>query len=134
MFTTTVAVIPKRIRSALDDVLDYVTPAEADDYRAAPKELRKWHIYRKLQIIFQWLWTVRGEPDTLAIQNALEAHGYLVSFWHVDDVKGLRPDLTDKQCRKVLQHAGRKLDAEIGINWDVLRCHADELFPESGAV
>jgi hypothetical protein len=37
MFTTAIAVIPKHIRPALADVLDYVIPAEADDFRATPK-------------------------------------------------------------------------------------------------
>jgi uncharacterized protein (DUF736 family) len=50
------------------------------------------------------------------------------------DVKELRPDLTEKQCREVLLQAFRKHDAEIGINWDVLPCHADDLFPEGEAV
>jgi hypothetical protein len=50
--------------------------------------------------------------------------------WHIDDVKEIRPDLTDEQCREVLQQADRRHDASVGINWDVLAIHADDLFPK----
>jgi hypothetical protein len=55
--------------------------------------------------------------------------------WCVKDVKGVRPDLTDNQCREVLQEAERRHDATIGITWYVLEIHADHLFPkpEGGA-
>ena len=49
--------------------------------------------------------------------------------WHIDDVREVRPDLTDDQCREVLAQAKHRHDAEIGINWDVLDAHADYLFP-----
>ena len=47
--------------------------------------------------------------------------------WHIDDVKSLDDSLTDKQCREVLQMAKNKHDAIIGINWDTLQYHIDEL-------
>jgi hypothetical protein len=50
--------------------------------------------------------------------------------WHIDDVKELRPDLTDDQAREVLQQAKDRHDAGIGINWEVLEIHADDLFPK----
>jgi hypothetical protein len=50
--------------------------------------------------------------------------------WHIDDVKEVRPALTKAQARKVLEQAKRRHDATIGINWDVLACHADDLFPQ----
>ena len=49
--------------------------------------------------------------------------------WHIDDVKEVRPDLTDEQCRAVLRQADESHDATIGINWEVLEIHADDLFP-----
>jgi hypothetical protein len=49
--------------------------------------------------------------------------------WHIDDVKEVRPGLTNAQARKVLEQAKRRHDATIGINWDVLAIHADDLFP-----
>ena len=50
--------------------------------------------------------------------------------WHIDDVREIRPDLTDEQCREVLQQAERRHDASVGINWEVLAIHADDLFPK----
>ncbi|MDH6258426.1 hypothetical protein [Bradyrhizobium sp. BR13661] len=50
--------------------------------------------------------------------------------WHIDDVKEVRPGLTDAQARQVLEQAKRRHDATIGINWDVLAAHADNLFPQ----
>lgn len=47
--------------------------------------------------------------------------------WHIEDVKSIAEDLTDDECREVLQAAKRGHDATIGINWDVLEFHADEV-------
>jgi len=43
------------------------------------------------------------------------------------------PDLTDPQCIEVLKRCEDRHDAEIGINWEVIRIHADDLFPEDRA-
>jgi hypothetical protein len=51
-------------------------------------------------------------------------------IWYVEDVQQERPDLTDEQAREVLRQCKRHHDACIGINWDVIRIHADILFPE----
>ena len=51
--------------------------------------------------------------------------------WHIDDVREVRPELTDEQCRTVLRTAKRRHDANIGINWDVLAMWARDLFPEA---
>ena len=48
--------------------------------------------------------------------------------WHIDDVKSIRPDLTDAQARRVLWFAKEEHDANIGINWEVLGAHADAMF------
>ena len=45
--------------------------------------------------------------------------------WHIDDVKSIAEDLTDEQCRRVLQLAKDNHDATIGINWDTLEYWAD---------
>ena len=49
--------------------------------------------------------------------------------WYIDDVKEVRPDLTKQQCREVLQVADRRYDANLGIDWDMLTIHANDLFP-----
>jgi hypothetical protein len=53
-------------------------------------------------------------------------------LWHIDDVRNVRPDLDDTQCREVLRYCEDRHDAEIGINWDVIRTVAEECFPETG--
>ncbi len=68
--------------------------------------------------------------STQAIRAELRAHGYVASIWHVDDLKGLRPDLTDEQAMQALEAVERNHDADIGINWEVLRVNADILYPE----
>lgn len=50
--------------------------------------------------------------------------------WGVEDVQSIREDLSDEQASAVLQAADRCHNAEVGINWDVLRTIADDLFPE----
>ncbi len=47
--------------------------------------------------------------------------------WCVEDVKSIAEDLTDEECRKVLQLAKHNHDACIGINWEVLKVWADEV-------
>ena len=50
-------------------------------------------------------------------------------LWSIEDVLQVRPDLTNELALAVLQHAVRKHDANEGINWVVLKCHADILYP-----
>jgi len=50
-------------------------------------------------------------------------------IWHIDDVKSVRPDLTDEQALEVLQQVKSKHDAEWGVSWTTLTDVADILFP-----
>jgi hypothetical protein len=49
--------------------------------------------------------------------------------WHVEDVQGVRSDLTDQQASDVLIHMKKNHDATVGINWDTIEIVADILFP-----
>lgn len=70
--------------------------------------------------------------SAIHIRAALAELGYHCAiFWHVDDVKTLRPDLTDEQCQEVLEACEHGHDASVGLNWDDIRTHAQDLFPES---
>jgi hypothetical protein len=64
------------------------------------------------------------------IREILASRGWVASLWHIDDVKEVRPDLTDEQAMQVLERCIDKHDAEIGINWLVLETVAADLFPE----
>lgn len=50
--------------------------------------------------------------------------------WTIDDIKDRRPDLTDEQAALILTQMQKHHDATIGINWDVIDCYAEALFPE----
>lgn len=50
--------------------------------------------------------------------------------WSWEDVQGQRPDLTKRQCQKVLANIYHNHDAGTGINWDVIDCQAAMDYPE----
>jgi hypothetical protein len=54
---------------------------------------------------------------------------YLSDDWHIEDVQNVRPDLDEDQCIHVLEIMGSNFDANDGINWDVIRYTADNLYP-----
>lgn len=58
-----------------------------------------------------------------------EATGRIAIIWSIEDVRSLRPDLTEAQGWAVLETAQDQLDAEQGLTWSVLEEHADTLFP-----
>jgi hypothetical protein len=70
---------------------------------------------------------------TEELTDLLARSGWIASLWHADDVQNERPDLTFEQSMAVLERCMKEHDAEIGINWEVIRCHADDLFPEPDA-
>jgi transposase-like protein len=52
----------------------------------------------------------------------------IAAIWCIEDVQGIRPDLTAEQAWEVLEEVSRKHDAEYGISWTTLECMADILF------
>ena len=68
--------IPAEIRDALEEVLAYAMPDEAEDYGNTPPEERDGHIYQSLIVVSRWLNTGKSLPadlEALAIQARLEA-------------------------------------------------------------
>ena len=55
---------------------------------------------------------------------------YLSDPWYVEDIQFMRPDLNEDQCIEVLHALAGGFDANNGINWDVVKYMADELYPE----
>jgi hypothetical protein len=72
--------------------------------------------------------------DEIDIDAVLAARHQIAAIWSIQDVQEVRPDLTEEQCWEVLQATRRYHDATIGINWDVLGCHADLLFGDAPKV
>lgn len=125
--------VPSEVRDALEQVLAYAMPDEADHFENAPPEERDGHIYQSLLAVRRWLDNgVSGELNTVAICDLLEEHGHIAAIWCVDDVRTLRPDLSDAQGWQVLDRCQQEHDAGIGINWHVIEEQANDLFPPSG--
>jgi hypothetical protein len=87
--------------------------------------------------IFKALCDARAEANAAGITPApaapdidalLAERRQIAAIWSVEDVQQVRPDLTEDQCWEVLRQVDRRHDAEVGINWIVLECHADDLF------
>ena len=70
--------------------------------------------------------------DSHEINISSDTQDCIAILWHIDDVREVRPDLNDTQCREVLRRCEQQHNAEIGINWDVIHIVAEECFPETG--
>ena len=75
--------------------------------------------------------TVSKEPVDINrfVRQLLAKHRQIAAIWCIEDVKGIRPHLTDDQAWEVLQQVGDIHDAEYGITWTTLETVADDLFP-----
>jgi hypothetical protein len=62
------------------------------------------------------------------IHDLLATRREIAIIWCVEDVQEIRPDLNQDECWAVLEETSHHHDATIGINWEVLKCHADLLF------
>ena len=49
--------------------------------------------------------------------------------WTTEDVRELRPELTDEQCRKVLRKVKDDHDANLCISWDVIENVSYDMYP-----
>ena len=68
-----------------------------------------------------------SETELRSRISMLASPDWLASFWSTDDVKEVAPHLSDDECREVLKRVERYHNAEIGINWEVIEYHADEV-------
>ena len=64
-------------------------------------------------------------------QETLAAGGCIAIIWSIQDVKTMRPDLTDEQCMDVLETVEHWHDASVGVRWDTLEIWAEELSPST---
>ena len=53
--------------------------------------------------------------------------GILHEEWLTEDVSSLDESLTEAECVEVLKRVAHHHDAHIGINWDVIQYHIDNL-------
>ena len=66
----------------------------------------------------------------LHVRKLLAKHRSIAAIWCIEDVKGVRPHLTDDQAWEVLQQVDDNHDAEWGICWTTLETVADDMFPD----
>jgi hypothetical protein len=71
------------------------------------------------------------EPPEINIDELLAGRRQIAHIWSIEDVQYIRPDLSEDQCWKVLQHVDRHKDAELGIHWLTLKFAAEALFGDA---
>jgi hypothetical protein len=68
-----------------------------------------------------------SETELRSRISMLTSTDWLASFWSIEDVKEVADHLSDDECREVLKRVEKNHNAEVGINWDVLEFHADQV-------
>ena len=47
--------------------------------------------------------------------------------WEYSDFKKMRPNITDEQCKKVIQRLYDEFDAKVGLNSDIVESMIDSV-------
>jgi hypothetical protein len=132
--TDTNITLEPRVREAFRQLRDLPDSLEAEDDPAFTVE--------QINFLEKRLYEVRalleGEDRsqiyadiTLYVHDLLAKHRQIAAIWAIEDIKGIRPHLTDDQAWEVLERVRDKHDAEWGITWTTLESVADDLFPAS---
>ncbi len=130
--TDTTITLESRVHEAIRQLRDLPGSLEAEDDPAFTVE--------QVNFLEKRLYEVRalleGEDRsqlyadiTLYVHDLLAKHRQIAAIWSIEDVKGIRPHLTDDQAWEVLEQLGDNHDAEWGISWTTLETVADDLFP-----
>jgi hypothetical protein len=61
----------------------------------------------------------------------LTSPDWKADWWHIEDIQGENPDLTDEEARQVLALMEKCSDPSIGISWDSINVWADWVRDES---
>jgi nitrogenase subunit NifH len=109
-----------------------------EPYMKKPDAVKAWSKYTEIK------YTAFEEDDSLLKDSKYEGSSiYTVDLplecintyrkiaitWDIDDVKTVRPDLSEAQAMQVLQKVHDKHDAEMGVSWATLETWAGILFP-----
>ncbi len=132
--TDTIITLESRIHEAIRKLRDLPGSLEAEDDPAFTIE--------QVNFLEKRLYEVRailegeGRSQLYAdithyVHDLLAKHRQIASIWSIEDVKCIRPDLTDDQAWEVLERrGGDKYDPWACITWTTLEDVADDLFPE----
>jgi len=69
--------------------------------------------------------------SNIDIHQLLRHRREVAIIWSIEDVKEIRPDLTEDQAWTVLQQCERQHDCNFGITWEHIDWVAENLFPET---
>jgi hypothetical protein len=132
--TGTNITLESRVRDAIQQLRDLPDSLAAEDDPAFTVE--QVNFLEKRLYEMRAILTADDQPllyasVNLYVHDLLAKHRQIAAIWAIEDVKGIRPHLTDDQAWEVLEQVGRKHDAEYGISWTTLECVADDLFPAS---
>ncbi len=65
------------------------------------------------------------------IHTFLAQSRQIAIVWSIEDVKEVRPHLTDNQAWEVLQLVEQSHDANFGVSWETLDSAAQSLFGDA---
>lgn len=69
-------------------------------------------------------WDIPAADDV----KRLASPDWIADWWHISDIEDCAGvEMTEEECHEVLDRILRYHDANIGINWDVVRYHADQV-------
>jgi hypothetical protein len=72
-----------------------------------------------------------SHEEITAAKEVLKASGYVAVYWTIEDVmwraKDIKKKVTKKQAQTIVDTLARTHDATIGISWDTIDYHIDEL-------
>lgn len=56
----------------------------------------------------------------------------LTEVWTIEDIRSIRPNYSEEQCKNALASAADEFDANEGINWEFLEriCDLEDLYEE----
>lgn len=67
------------------------------------------------------------------LHDHLELHHEVAAVWGIEDVRCVRPDLTEDQAWDVLKECQRVYDCNHRFNWLFIDSVAESLFPETSS-
>lgn len=70
----------------------------------------------------------------LDVNKNFNPNRQIAIIWSIEDVLGIRSDLTEEQAFNVLKEIERHHDCTIGVNWDVIEEVANILYPKNSIV
>lgn len=73
--------------------------------------------------------TIKFVDINCLVRELLAKRHSIAAIWCTDDVRDIRPHLTEDQAWEVLQEVEDHHAAEWGICWTTLQTVADDLFP-----